>query len=117
MERKKSAKDIAFEKERAKFLHEIRRLSELVRKQQKQIDVLNETVMEKDSVIRQQMDWIVMDHLQSMTREKQGADIKNIAKVLYAVCIQAGIYIPDEFLMDVAIAADILEDKEGKKVD
>lgn len=48
------------------------------------------------------------------TMEKQGADIKNIAKVQYAVCIQAGIYIPDEFLMDVAIATDILEDKEEK---
>ncbi len=58
MERKKSAKDIAFGKERAKFLSEIRRLSDLVSKQQQQIDGLSETVMEKDSVIRQQKDWI-----------------------------------------------------------
>lgn len=48
------------------------------------------------------------------TMEKQGADIANIAKVQYAVCIQAGIYIPDEFVQDVAVAMDILEDKEGK---
>lgn len=46
------------------------------------------------------------------TMEKQGADITNIAKVQYAVCIQAGIYIPDEFVQDVAVAMDILEDKE-----
>lgn len=48
------------------------------------------------------------------TMEKQGADITNIAKVQYAVCIQAGIYIPDEFVQDVAVAMDVLEDKEGK---
>lgn len=47
------------------------------------------------------------------TMEKQGADITNIAKVQYAVCIQAGIYIPDEFVQDVAVAMDVLEDKEG----
>lgn len=48
------------------------------------------------------------------TMEKQGADITNIAKVQYAVCIQAGIYIPDEFVQDVAVAMDVLEDK-GRK--
>jgi len=37
------------------------------------------------------------------TMEKQGADITNIAKMQYAVCKQAGIYIPDEFLTDVAV--------------
>lgn len=46
------------------------------------------------------------------TMEKQGADITNIAKVQYAVCIQAGIYIPDEFVQDVAVAMDVLEDKK-----
>lgn len=49
------------------------------------------------------------------TMEKQGADIKNIAKVQYAVCIQAGIYIPDDFVQDVAVAMEILEDKECDK--
>lgn len=48
------------------------------------------------------------------TMEKQGADITNIAKVQYAVCIQAGIYIPDEFIQDVAVAMDVLVDKEGE---
>ena len=37
------------------------------------------------------------------TMEKQGSDITTIAKVQYSVCKQAGIYIPDEFLTDVAV--------------
>lgn len=49
------------------------------------------------------------------TMEKQGADIANIAKVQYAVCIQAGIYIPDEFVQDVAVAMNVLEDKGDSK--
>lgn len=48
------------------------------------------------------------------TMEKQGADITSIAKVQYAVCVQAGVYIPEEFLLDVAIALDV-EDKEGNE--
>lgn len=43
------------------------------------------------------------------TMEKQGADIQNIAKVQYVVCVQAGIYIPDEFLRDVAMTLDMKE--------
>lgn len=38
------------------------------------------------------------------TMEKQGASIETIAKVQYTVCMQAGIYIPDEFIEDVAVA-------------
>lgn len=38
------------------------------------------------------------------TMEKQGASIENIAKVQYMICMQAGIYIPDEFIEDVAAA-------------
>ena len=41
------------------------------------------------------------------TMEKQGADITSIAKVQYAVCVQAGIYIPDEFVRDVAVTLDM----------
>lgn len=40
------------------------------------------------------------------TMEKQGADITNIAKMQYTICKQAGIYIPDEFLTDVAVMLD-----------
>lgn len=48
------------------------------------------------------------------TMEKQGADIANIAKVQYAVCVQAGIYIPDEFVRDVAITLDMKDIEERK---
>lgn len=41
------------------------------------------------------------------TMEKQGADITSIAKVQYAVCVQAGIYIPEEFVRDVAVTLDM----------
>lgn len=59
----------------------------------------------------------VANLLKTLTRtmEKRGADITSIAKVQYAVCVQAGIYIPDEFLQDVAVAMDILEDKEEQR--
>lgn len=36
----------------------------------------------------------------------QGSDIRNIAKMQYGICVQAGIYIPSEFLTDVAVALD-----------
>lgn len=45
------------------------------------------------------------------TMEKQGASIQSIAKVQYTVCMQAGIYIPDEFIEDVAVALKIMEEK------
>lgn len=41
------------------------------------------------------------------TMEKQGSDITSIAKVQYAICVQAGIYIPDEFIRDVAVTLDM----------
>ena len=37
------------------------------------------------------------------TMEKQGADIRSIAKVQYTICRQAGILIPEEFIEDVAV--------------
>ena len=58
MKKQKSAKDIAFEKERAKFRSEIRMLTDSLNDKQIQIDGLNETVREKDDVIRQQKEWI-----------------------------------------------------------
>lgn len=58
MKQQKSAKDIAFEKERAKFRSEIRRLTDSLNDKQIQIDGLSETVREKDDVIRQQKEWI-----------------------------------------------------------
>lgn len=37
------------------------------------------------------------------TMEQQGADIRNIAKMQYGICRQAGILIPNEFIEDVAV--------------
>ena len=45
------------------------------------------------------------------TMEKQGASIQSIEKVQYTVCMQAGIYILDEFIEDVAVALSVMEDK------
>lgn len=55
---KKSAKDISFDKERAKFRSEIRNLTDDLNKSKKQIGELNETIREKDVVISQQKEWI-----------------------------------------------------------
>jgi alpha-L-arabinofuranosidase len=41
------------------------------------------------------------------TMHEQGSTIKTIAKVQYAICLQAGIYVPEEFMTDVLTAADI----------
>ena len=44
------------------------------------------------------------------TMNEQGSTIRTIAKVQYAVCLQAGIYIPDEFITDVLVAEDMAGD-------
>ena len=51
------------------------------------------------------------------TMEKQGASIENIAKVQYTVCMQAGIYIPDEFIEDVAVALEVIGGENDKTAD
>lgn len=50
------------------------------------------------------------------TMEKQGASIQSIAKVQYTVCMQAGIYIPDEFIEDVAVALSIMDGNEKTQI-
>lgn len=50
------------------------------------------------------------------TMEKQGASIQSIAKVQYTICMQAGIYIPDEFIEDVAVALRIMYGNEKTQV-
>jgi hypothetical protein len=47
------------------------------------------------------------------TMHDQGSSIFSIAKVQYAVCMQAGIFIPEEFLTDVLVAQEIMEDADG----
>lgn len=46
------------------------------------------------------------------TMEKQGAGIENIANMQYTICMQAGIYIPDEFIEDVAVALYVKDNME-----
>lgn len=41
------------------------------------------------------------------TMQQEGASILTIARVQYAVCIQAGIMLPNEFLTDVLVAEEI----------
>ena len=50
--------------------------------------------------------------------EKQGSDITSIAKVQYTICVQAGIYIPDEFIRDVAVTLDMsISNAESKGIE
>ena len=42
------------------------------------------------------------------TMHEQGSSIRTIAKVQYTICTQAGIFIPDEFITDVLVAADMV---------
>ena len=42
------------------------------------------------------------------TMKEQGSGINTIAKMQYAICIQAGIYVIPEFLTDVLVADDML---------
>ena len=57
MERKKSAKDIAFDRERAKFRKEIRKLEAEKRILKSRIDVLGCTIDQKEDQIRNLEDW------------------------------------------------------------
>lgn len=43
----------------------------------------------------------------TQTMKAQGSSIKTIAKVQYTICIQAGIYVPEEFITDVLVSANI----------
>ena len=56
--KQKSAKDIAFEKERAKFRSKIRELTSCLNDKQKEIDILNKEIKEKEETIIQQEEWI-----------------------------------------------------------
>lgn len=44
------------------------------------------------------------------TMHEQGNSIYTIAKVQYQICMQAGIYIPDEFLTDILVAGDMVQE-------
>ena len=58
MKQQKSAKDIAFEKERAKFRKEIKGLQYQIMNMDSQIKELNEVIFERENELRQQAEWI-----------------------------------------------------------
>lgn len=63
----------------------------------------------KDGRIRTNSHGGVANLLKVLTKtmHEQGSSIRTIAKVQYAICTQAGIFVPDEFITDVLVAADI----------
>ena len=58
MKKTKSAKDLAFDKERAKYRKEIRELSSQVTKQRTDIGNLKQDIKRKDTELAEKDDWI-----------------------------------------------------------
>lgn len=54
----KSKKDLAFDKERAKYRHEISALQREIKENLREIEVLNQKILELEESIRQKDDWI-----------------------------------------------------------
>lgn len=89
MDKKKSAKDIAFDKERSKLRSEIRKLQDELNNQRTDISELKVALSEKENAIAEKDDWIERllgymdlskeDLKKSIEREKAGYDaLKNI---------------------------------------
>lgn len=58
MKTEKSKKDLAFDKERAKYRHEISTLQREIKENLREIEVLNQKIHELEESIRQKDDWI-----------------------------------------------------------
>lgn len=58
MEKQKSKKDLAFDKERAKYRHEICELQREVKENLREIEVMNQKISELEESIRQKDEWI-----------------------------------------------------------
>ena len=58
MKSNKTAKDLAFDKERAKYRHEIRDLQREIKENIREIEVLNRKILELEESIRQKDEWI-----------------------------------------------------------
>lgn len=58
MKTEKSKKDLAFDKERAKYRHEISTLQREIKENIREIEVLNQKISELEESIRQKDDWI-----------------------------------------------------------
>ena len=96
MDRKKSAKDIAFDKERAKFRSEIRDLKQDVLDMDEEIKQLKAIISQKENEITERDDWIrrLLEYMEMseedlkkfIEKEKKEAEIvdsiSNISKIL-----------------------------------
>lgn len=58
MKNNKSSKDLAFDKERAKYRHEISNLQREIKENLHKIEVLNRKIFELEESIRQKDEWI-----------------------------------------------------------
>lgn len=58
MEKQKSKKYLAFDKERAKYRHEIRDLQREVKENLREIEVLNQKISELEESVQQKDEWI-----------------------------------------------------------
>lgn len=58
MEKQKSKKDLAFDRERAKYRHEISDLQREIKENLCEIEVLNQKIFELEGSIRQKDEWI-----------------------------------------------------------
>lgn len=86
MKTEKSKKDIAFDKERAKYRHEINDLQRVVTKQLAEISHLSERISELEESIRQKNEWIhrLLEYteLSEEDMRKQIKKDKNVSEVL-----------------------------------
>lgn len=58
MEKQKSKKDLAFDRERAKYRHEISDLQREIKENLREIESLNRKILELEESIRQKDEWI-----------------------------------------------------------
>ena len=58
MNNEKSKKDLAFDRERAKYRHEISSLQREIKENLREIEVLNQKILELEESIRQKDEWI-----------------------------------------------------------
>lgn len=86
MKNAKSKKDIAFDKERAKYRHEINDLQRVVTKQFAEISHLSKRISELEESIRQKDEWIhrLLEYteLSEEDMKKQIKKDKNVSEVL-----------------------------------
>lgn len=77
MNNEKSKKDLAFDRERAKYRHEISSLQREIKENLREIEVLNQKILELEESIRQKDEWIrrLLEYTE-LTEEDMGNQIK-----------------------------------------